>query len=433
MPGLRYDDSIQATVWRGYTNNGPFDLKKLQQNDFQLGSKRTRNRVNFVLPTVVGIRDGVPWGQDQLDNVMQRRGLNPYPTAKSPFLSNNIEDIAPRTYGVNPLAGTAGELTNLSSLGGTPLAIALDDSTALEQRVHQENMRTDPRNPLSAEFAWRAYMQQQNHPEKGPLADAQRTQMGDDEEDDTVIQSRIAKGYTKMQRLNNEDHNKVAEVLNNNREVTSQDILDLKDLFKANFLPTEQNNLNFINNVESYFRDHIKHQSHTNYTSVNPEGVQTSLSNTHTPQNVLDDNPFLDRIQINNYHHNHPNNDDFLSYNDIFPNEEPPVGGVNIMALEDALKGYTPNSDMRSSTSSSKRRRKNKNKTTPGPDTLDNFRRIINSSPSPSHISPTPTNRLLFSPPISPSPQIQRIENNLRNQVLMEGMTTRSKTKTPRK
>lgn len=277
MPSLKTDNSIQATVWRGFTGNGEFDVNKLKSNNFSLGSSRTFNRVNFNLPTVVGIRDGIPWGQDQLDGVMRKRQLDPYPTAKSPFLSNNIEDIAPRTYATNPIAGTGGELTNLSSMGGTPLAIALDDQTALTQRVHTESMRSDPRNPLSAEFAWRAYMQQGEHPEKGPMADAQREQMGADEDEAAVIKSRIAKGYGETQRLSHEDHQRAQAILERDHEPTSGDIMQLKDLFKANFLPTEKNNNAFLNDMSNYFRDHVKHSAHQNFTTATTEGVQQPL------------------------------------------------------------------------------------------------------------------------------------------------------------
>ena len=300
MPSLKVDNSILATVWRGHTNNGPFDLKELQKSNFKLGSARTYNRVNFALPTVVGLRDGIPWGQDQLDGAMRTRQLHPYPTAKTPFLSNNIEDIAPRTYATNPIGGTGGELTNLASLGGTPLAIALDDQTALSQRVHTEFMRSDPRNPLSAEFAWRAYIQQGEHPEKGPMADAQREQMGADEDSAAVIKSRISKGYAQTQRLNQEGHQKAMDILSRNKEPTSQDVLDLKDLFKANFLPTKKNNLEFINDMSNYFRDHIKVSAHRDHTSADQAGNQQPLpakNETGDVFGILGTTPFMSRVQ----------------------------------------------------------------------------------------------------------------------------------------
>lgn len=258
MPSLKDDNSIQATVWRGYTKNGAFNLQNLKQADFLVGSSRTNTKLNYTLPTVIGIRNGIPYGQDQLDMELHKRQLNPYPTAKSPFLSKNLEDIAPRHYNVNPLGGTAGELTNLSSMGGNPLAIALDDGTALQQRVHNESMRTDPRNPLSAEFAWRAYMNQQEHPEKGPLADAQRLQLADGEEEESVIKSRVAKGYSETQRLNESDHNELKRLLEHQRDLDAGDILDIKGLFKTSFLPTEANSSNFMEHISKYYRDHIK-------------------------------------------------------------------------------------------------------------------------------------------------------------------------------
>lgn len=224
MPNLLIDQSIPALVWRGRTGDGQFNLKRMKDENVKVGSTRTNKTITFANPYVTGLHNGVPFGGDQQQRVFQRRELTPYnKSAKSPFLSDSVEDMYPRTYGVaNPIGGTNGTIKNVASLGGAPLAAALNDLPELFDRVHNEYLRMDPKNPLSAAYALNHY----NESETGALLNVFAKI-----EDHSTYKRKIAAGFLNEELLNKSQKKEHEAELNRNRNPTRQDILDLKDLF----------------------------------------------------------------------------------------------------------------------------------------------------------------------------------------------------------
>ena len=292
MPNLKPDLSIPATVWRGATKNGEFNYGKTHDENLRVGATShlsADRHVSFVLPTVVGQRNGIPYGQDQTDKVYQRLELDPYPTAKTPFLSNNIEDIAPRTYSVNPLAGTAGELTNLSSINGTPLTFALDDMNEVNDRMHKEAFRSDPRNPLSAEFAYNAIeLQNQrwsNPLEKPSFENVMRNQ---------GLNQRLGVAFRHNARDNMTIDRHLNQLRNATRDVTAQNVLNYNDHFVGNMLPEKNNPENQHQQVEE---DMESADNFDNLSEMTDDGSYEEVvynNHIHHPIHILDHQPIDD-------------------------------------------------------------------------------------------------------------------------------------------
>ena len=203
MPDLYNDQSIPALVWRGATKDGQFDLKRLRDESFKVVNL-SRNGVLMHMPnTSLGKRNGIPYGQeDQILHLQKLQG-NPYPMGKSPYLNGSVEHMFPRTYTeANPMGGTNGTIRNVSSIGGGPLAISLDDGTELLQRVHNEKFRMHPDNPLSAEFALKAFVERGREPELGPVSNFMRLGLAQDAEDAYILNRKMAAGFLR-EELNN--------------------------------------------------------------------------------------------------------------------------------------------------------------------------------------------------------------------------------------
>ena len=75
-----------------------FDLLAMKGENERLGSSRTNNTFNYMHPTVNGLRDGIFDNQLQDSAYLQPQELKLYVTAKSPFLSQSVEDLYPRIY-----------------------------------------------------------------------------------------------------------------------------------------------------------------------------------------------------------------------------------------------------------------------------------------------------------------------------------------------
>ena len=230
MPNLYFDQSAPAVTWRGGTHDGQFSLKRLRDENFKT-INLSRNGKMFHQPnTVVGKRNGNPHGQDTDYLYLQQLTMNPYPNGKNPFLSDSVEDMYPRTYGeANPIGGTNGTIRNVSSVGGTPLALSLDDGTELLQRVHTEAFRMDPRNPLSGQFALDAFLARGSAPELGPMSNYMRQGLASEAEDAYVLNQKMAAGFlrTEFDNIPHKMHEKLTE--RNNLNKTSQQIKSAKD------------------------------------------------------------------------------------------------------------------------------------------------------------------------------------------------------------
>lgn len=248
MPSLKSDESVPASVWRGRTHNGDFSLKKYHENNIKEGITTYLNTVqpNMVLPTVLGVRDGTAHNQSALDSMHQKIQLQPYAgtNAKSPFLSDSVEDMYPRVYGVNPIGGTNRELLTLASIGGSPLAIALDTVNEVDNRMYNERLRMDPRNPLSGAFAKRVFQmkaQQEANGDLPPMSGIMNTELENTHLKRHMYNSRVAAGYNDSFKEGTEQRKYLDKLYNQTRKPTAQDLLDFKDLMKVNRLPDENN------------------------------------------------------------------------------------------------------------------------------------------------------------------------------------------------
>jgi hypothetical protein len=229
MPYLKDDNSVPTIVWRGRTNNGSFNIKDMMNMNKIEGSFRTNNVSNYMIPTELGARKGIADNQSLDEGYLQPQQLNPYALAKSPFHSNRkgkrgLDSLYPTfTYGDS-------NVNELASMGGSPLAIALDIDE-LPARMQSEKMRTDSNNPLSQSFAIKAAMAQDRDPIKGPLTDIMRYGVAADFESQAVSKSRFNQGYVQTGLMNEEKRRKVLRQIKEDRDVFSQDVNDFKDLF----------------------------------------------------------------------------------------------------------------------------------------------------------------------------------------------------------
>lgn len=230
MPNLYFDQSAPAVTWRGGTHDGQFSLKRLRDESFKTINLSQNGKMFHQPNTVVGKRNGNPHGQDTDYLYLQQLTMNPYPNGKNPFLSDSVEDMYPRTYGeANPIGGTNGTIRNVSSVGGTPLALSLDDGTELLQRVHTEAFRMDPRNPLSGQFALDAFLARGSAPELGPMSNYMRQGLASEAEDAYVLNQKMAAGFlrTEFDNIPHKMHEKLTE--RNNLNKTNQQIKSAKD------------------------------------------------------------------------------------------------------------------------------------------------------------------------------------------------------------
>jgi len=230
MPTLAVDESIPAVTWRGGINDGEFNIKRMQDESFKIINQSRTGKLLHTPNTVLGKRNGVPMGRDQDYHYAQLVEMNPYPMAKTPFLSDSVEDMYPKTYGeANIMGGTNGTIRNVASITGAPLAMALDDGTEILQRIHSEKFRIDPQNPLSGEFALSAFVKNQTNPQTGPMSDYMRIGLAHDAEDAYILNQKLAAGFYR-EDLNNIPA-KIREKLTerNNLNKTEQDIKSAKD------------------------------------------------------------------------------------------------------------------------------------------------------------------------------------------------------------
>lgn len=228
MPSLKDDNSAPAIVWRGRTNNGSFSINEMRNVNEIQGSFRTNTSINYMLPTELGARKGIPDNQTVDVGYLQPQQLNPYATAKSPFYSNkkgkrSLQSIYPNSYGNS-------NVNELASMGGSPLAIALDIDE-FPARMQYEKMRTDSNNPLSQSFAIKAAQEQDRDPIKGPLTDIMRYGVAADFESQAVAKSRFNQGYVQTGLMNEDKRRKILRQIKDDRDVFSQDVNDFKDLF----------------------------------------------------------------------------------------------------------------------------------------------------------------------------------------------------------
>lgn len=229
MPFLKDDNSLPAIVWRWRTNNGKIDLKAMKgENEIQ-GSFRTNPSFNYMQPTEVGLRVGVPDNQTLDIAYLQPQQLNPYPTSKSPFFNNKLPDPF-STGSANEMAGSNEEINKLSSIGGQVLPIALDVDE-LPARMQAEYIRTDSKNPLSQSFAIQAAREQDQDPLKGPLTDIMRYDVKEDFEDQSITKRKVALGFMQEGVLGEEKYKRYKREVESSRDITSQDVQDFKDLF----------------------------------------------------------------------------------------------------------------------------------------------------------------------------------------------------------
>lgn len=229
MPYLKDDNSLPAIIWRGRTNNGKIDLRAMKAENEIQGSFRTNPSTNYMQPTEVGLRVGVPYNQTLDIAYLQPQQLNPYPMSKNPF----FDDLVPTPYantGVNEMAGSNDEINKLASTGGQVLPIALDVDE-LPSRLQAEYIRTDSKNPLSQSFAIQAAKEQDQDPLKGPLTDIMRYDVKDDFEDQTIAKRKMASGFIQENLLSEQKYKQYKSQINASRDIFSQDIQDFKDLF----------------------------------------------------------------------------------------------------------------------------------------------------------------------------------------------------------
>lgn len=226
MPSLKDDNSAPALIWRGRTNNGSFNLNQMKNVNEMQGSFRTNTSVNFMLPTESGARKGIPDNQTIDIAYLQPQQLNPYALAKSPFVRNGkrgFSRLYPNSYGDT-------NANELASMGGSPLAIALDVDE-LPARMQVEFLRTDSNNPLSQSFAIKAAMAQDRDPVKGPLTDIMRYGVADDFESQSIAKRRFDQGFLNQGELSEKSRSNYLRQIKDDRDVFSQDINDFKDLF----------------------------------------------------------------------------------------------------------------------------------------------------------------------------------------------------------
>lgn len=229
MPSLKDDNSLPAIVWRSRTNNGKVDLRAMKAENEIQGSFRTNPSFNYMQPTEVGLRVGVPDNQTLDISYLQPQQLNPYPTAKSPFINNILPDFF-STGSTNEMAGSNGEINNLASIGGQVLPIALDVDE-LPARMQAEYIRTDSKNPLSQSFAIQAAKEQDQDPLKGPLTDVMRYDVKQDFEDQSIAKRKMASGFIQENLLSEAKYKRYKSQIDSSRDIFSQDIEDFKDLF----------------------------------------------------------------------------------------------------------------------------------------------------------------------------------------------------------
>jgi hypothetical protein len=172
-----------------------------QLGDNLIGSSLIDSRnFNFQQPSIDGKRNGIPHGQAIDYFVQQHLQEKPYIRGMHPYTTNMMVDIAPSVYNTNPLAGTGGYEHNLASFNGTrPLATALDEPQEIAQRAYEDAFKMSSNNPLSMLFTL-------NHSEvekrvRGDMYDAFRlgldrnNNQGPEPDYDTVLQSKVDKGY----------------------------------------------------------------------------------------------------------------------------------------------------------------------------------------------------------------------------------------------
>ena len=200
-----------------------------QLNDNLIGSNLMQARsFNFQQPTIDGKRNGIPHGQAIDYFVLQRLQENPYIRGMHPYTSNMMVDIAPSVYNTNPLAGTGGYEHNLASFNGTrPLATALDEPQEIAQRAYEDTFKMSAKNPLSMQFTL-------NHSDvdkrtRGEMYDAfrlglDRNNQGPEPDYDTVLQSKVNKGYKDgIIPIGDDQRNPIENYLQNQKPLRTSD------------------------------------------------------------------------------------------------------------------------------------------------------------------------------------------------------------------
>lgn len=318
MPNLTEDNSIAAVVWRGRLKTGGFNLKALKGENESMGSFRSNTSSNYMIPTALGLRDGVPDNQTADVGYLQRQQLNPYPTSKSPFLSQSVEDVYPRVYGqANPMGGTNGEIKEVASMGGSPLAITLDINQ-LAGRLRSESLRNDKNNPLSQAFAVQAISNAENDPVKGPLTDIMRYGVKADFEDQSILKQKMATGFLQQGLVEEKAFIGFKRRLDDMRDIYNQDVNDFKDLFTKQAgdlggIGNVQQRLDSIANQINSFSIPGSSSSNSSAVSSNNNRLRTGPSRNTSSINSRMTNASASPSSSANTQNNFPNLSNFFS------------------------------------------------------------------------------------------------------------------------
>jgi hypothetical protein len=140
----------EKTLHKDNTNYDNY-IRESMHNEYDLKQKVFA----YSKQTIQGLHNGIPPGEYVTYTLDQNRQLRPYHNGMIPFTSNNIKDIAAKSFETNPIAGTAADVSNLASAAGNELPFSLDNMGDISDAMYQEPL--NPHNPLSAAFAAAAF------------------------------------------------------------------------------------------------------------------------------------------------------------------------------------------------------------------------------------------------------------------------------------
>ena len=162
MGDLEPNSIISSATWSAH-NFHLTNFENLRNNHFQsIGNRLVRTQPFQENYTVVGSRTGTYPNTEMNTFAKQYLELQPYSHGgMRPFADN--QNILLPNYTTNPIAGTGGYEPNLVSYGDQPLALSLNNMTELENRMDKEKYRLSPDDPLSATFAYNAFINHASH------------------------------------------------------------------------------------------------------------------------------------------------------------------------------------------------------------------------------------------------------------------------------
>ena len=140
----------EKTLHKDNTNYDNY-IRESMHNEYDLKQKVFA----YSKQTIQGLHNAIPPGEYVTYTLDQNRQLRPYHNGMIPFTSNNIKDIAAKSFETNPIAGTAADVSNLASAAGNELPFSLDNMGDISDAMYQEPL--NPHNPLSAAFAAAAF------------------------------------------------------------------------------------------------------------------------------------------------------------------------------------------------------------------------------------------------------------------------------------